>query len=390
MTNKFTVIKMINKSSSTKASEAKNIKESLIKGYLSFLDGDLEQAKRIYLDIYKKFPDSQLILYNLILTYLRKGEIEEAKKVLYEFFERKKMTLERTKHRIVRNMFVLNLLLHILSGEVTRAIGLIREQMYEELFIIPPDWEYVPNIELDLAKIFSVDEEEIGRLQRIFLFPKKSEYVFPIDSRVRLIMYRRLSTLAKTREFNLFTRGILAILAASINRFKEAREFLNLAKNESSDIEVILLRGKIKYVLGDLNGAYRDFLDAVKLIKEKSKQFIPLANLSVIYLVSGDHDKAIEKINEALKIRADCYTCWYIRALTLLYAEKWREAEQAFKAILEWKKDDPRIWFGLGLTKIARGKVLDGIEAMIRAIKLDPMNDSYVFYLNLARRMSEK
>jgi len=384
------VIKMINKSSGTKASEAKNIKENLIRGYLSFLDGDLEQAERIYLDIYRKFPDSQLILYNLILTYLRKGEIKEAKRILDDFFERKKVTLERAKHKAGKNMFVLNLLLKVLSDEIKEAVDLIREQMYEELFIIPPDWEYVPNIELDLARIFNMDEEEITKLQRIFLFPKKSEYIFPIDSKVRLIMYRRLLNLARADELNLFTRGVLAILAASINRFKEARDFLNLAKDESNDLEVILLRGKIRYILGDLNGAYRDFLDALKLTKEKVKQFIPLANLSVIYLVSGDYDKAIEKINEALKIRADCYTCWYIRALILLHAEKWRAAEQAFKAILEWKREDPRVWFGLGLAKISRGKVLDGIEAMIRAIKLDPMNDGYVFYLNLARKMSEK
>ncbi len=377
------------RSSDEKPSEAKNIKENLIKGYLSFLDGNLEQAERIYLDIYRKFPDSQLILYNLILTYLRKGEISEAKRVLNEFFERKKSIVERTKHRAGKNMFVLNLLLKVLSNEVKEAIDLIKEQMYEELFIIPPDWEYIPNVELDLAKIFSIDDEEMTKLQRIFLFPKKSEYIFPIDSKVRLLLYKRLLALAKNNEVDLLTRGILAIFAASINRFKEAREFLDAAKNENSDFEVILLRGKIKFILGDLNGAYRDFIDALKVNKEKSKQFIPLANLSVIYLVSGDYDRAIDRINEALKIRADCYICWYIRALILLNSENWRAAEQAFKAILEWRREDPRIWFGLGLTKIARGKVLDGIEAIIRAIKLDPMNDNYVFYLNLARKMSE-
>ncbi len=381
---------MSSKPSSKKASEARNIKESLIRGYLSFIDGNLEQAERIYMDIYKKFPDSQLILYNLVLTLLRRGKISEAKKILDEFFERKKVAIERSRYKIGRSMFVLNILIKILSNEIEEAINLLREQMYEELFILPPDWEYIPNVELDLAKFFSMDEEEITKIQRILLFPKKSEYIFPVDAKVREVMYRAMLKQTERSPTNLLIKGVLAIIAASINRFKEAKEFLKKTQEESSNFEVMLLRGKIKYILGDLNGAYREFLEILKLTKEKSKQFIPLANLSVIYLVSGEYEKALEKINEALKIKADCYLCWYIRALILLNSEEWRAAEQAFKAILEWRRDDPRVWFNLGLAKIARGKALDGIEAILRAIKLDPMNDGYSFYLNLARKMSEK
>lgn len=377
-------------SRSKNVSEASNIKESLIRGYLSFIDGNLNQAESIYMDMYKKFPNSQLVLYNLVLTLLRQGKVSEAKEILNDFFERKKMAIERARHRTGRNMFVLDILIKILSDEVEKAIKLLREQMYEELFIVPPDWEYVPNVELDLARIFSLEEEELTKLQRTFLFPKKGEYIFPIDSRVRLFIYRTLVKITESKESSLLLKGVLAVIAASINRFKEAREFLEAAKKETNNVEVILLRGKVKYILGDLNGAYRDFMDALKLTKNRTTQFIPLTNLSSVYLVAGDYERALEKINEALKMKADCYLCWYIRALILLNSEDWRAAEQAFKAILEWKRDDARIWFGLGLAKVARGKVLDGIEALIKAIKLDPMNEGYAFYLNLARKMSER
>lgn len=375
-----------------KKSEIRNIKERLIQGYLAFLNGDLNIAELTYYDLYKDFPDSQLVIYNLVLVLLKKGDVESAKEILENFLKRRQALKNRAKIRISKSLLLLKFLIDLITDKVTKAVNFLRNNMLEELYIVPPDWEELPNIELNLVEIFEADEEDLGKLQRFFSFPKKSEYILPINKRIRKFLYLLLKK--KTSENQVaeqdFLRGILAIVSLSLDRIREAKELLLMMPRESTQPDIYIIRGKIKYIIGDLNGAFRDFHEALKLLENKTERYIPLANLSALYMRIGEYERAIELINEALRIRADCYLCWYIRALILFRSEEWGEAEQAFKALLEWKKDDPRIWFGLGLTYLARNKILESMEALIKAMKLEPGNEKYQLYLELARKILEK
>ncbi|RLE74953.1 MAG: hypothetical protein DRZ80_03635, partial [Thermoprotei archaeon] len=78
-----------------KKSEIRNIKERLIQGYLAFLNGDLNIAESTYYDLYKDFPDSQLVIYNLVLVLLKKGDVESAKEILENFLKRRQAVKNR-------------------------------------------------------------------------------------------------------------------------------------------------------------------------------------------------------------------------------------------------------------------------------------------------------
>jgi len=368
----------------------KQIRERLIRGYLSFLENNLDTAERVYSELHEKFPDSQLIAYNLLLVLIKKGDFEKAKKILDDFIERKRVIGGKIKEKLSRNIIMLKFVLDLFTEDIYKTIIWLKEHLYEELFICHPDWEGFPGIEFNLVKFFEIADEETAKLQKFLAEERKSDYIFPINRQIRETIYFLLKEKgSKDATKSLYLKGIFGIVALSLNKIDEAKSIIN-ELSDSEDVDVILLRGKIKFCIGDLNGALKDFTKALRYLKNDQRRFIPLVNLSVIYLLVGDYEKAIQLVGDALRARADCFMCWYVRALILLKSEEWNEAERAFKALLEWKKDDPSIWFGLGRAYLAKNKILESIEALLKAKKLDPSNEEYQIYLELARKITRE
>ena len=353
----------------------------------------MDAALSIYESLYNRFPNSQLVVNNLVLTLIKKGDMEKAKNILEEFLNKKRKVSRVSKTRLLSNLIILKYLIHLMLGNVEEAINYFNEKLSEEFYICSPDWEELPNLEFDLETFFRINDDELSKFQWSVTYSKHSEYILPLSENLRLLIYKivkkRLAENGNDKNVTRHLKKILAIVALSLGKIKEAKLMAEALTEEDRDFYSLVVRGKIRYVINDLNGAYQDFLEALKMAENTNQRHIPLANLSVIFMRTGDYEKALELINEALRSKVDCYLCWYIRAMIYLRSEKWIEAEKAFKAILEWRKDDGRIWYGLGITYLARNKLLESIECFLKAMKLDPTRESSKLYLDLARAILE-
>ena len=374
------------------SSEVSRIKEKLISGYISFIQGDITEALKIFSDLHSRFPDNMLITYNYVITLIRTGNIEKASKVLESFIARKKSLGVRLK--IPKSIMNLILTVELLKKNIDEVLDILTEYFAEEIYISPPDWEIIPSLTVNILDIFRADDEDLSKLQRWLSQRKNEDIILPLNKSLREMLYRAIKSYTEEIHES-FTPlkisqiySILSITALSLNVISEAKKAIEKAINIDRNPLVLNMYGKVYYVIGDLNTAISAFKEALIIDHENSFRYITLTNIGNVFARIGDYDLAIELITKALKIKADCFVCWYSRAIALLRSEKWKEAENSFKALIQMRRDDPRIWYGLGQVYLARGKILESIECFLKAMKLNPDDEIIQLHIELARYLA--
>ncbi len=377
----------------------KNTKKLLVEGYLALLDGDYDNAENLYRKLYEMNPQNACIISNLVLVLIRRGKYFEAREILKKFLENERVRKKWRELDELKNMFLMYLLIEFLLGDFPSAVELFEETYFYDLFSCPIEWELIPNMEISLEDLLErYDDEELSKLQRLLATEKDGFVVFPFPRDARKFLYLILNKAMEKGNFPDATKAmiyrIFTVICLSLGKINEASNAIK--KLPRDDTFSLLTTGKFEYCRGDLEKAYNIFKNVIKredfkqdCNKNKRVSAIAYHNLGVIHIRHGDIEKGLRIVNKALKKDASCIPCWYTRAWALYLSERWSEAEQAFKALLQLNKTNPRIWYGLGLSLLMRGKRLKGLEALLKAIKLSPQSETFSFAIELARAVLE-
>ncbi|MHA1616059.1 MAG: tetratricopeptide repeat protein [Candidatus Njordarchaeales archaeon] len=378
-----------------------NFKERFIEGFLSFLDGDYERAEKAFKELYLRNSTNVVVVNNLVLTLIKKGNLSEAKQILKNFLDQSNIWKSSRKTEELKDLVALYLFLEAFTDSFSNAIKFFEEKFFEDIYACPIDWELIPNIELSLeAFLNQYDDDDLNKLQRLLTTEKDGFVVLPFRRETRKLLYKVLKEVIKRGELDNETktrvRRILGITSLSLGNVQEARNLINSTQKDGKcdDVFSLLAAGKLEYCEGNLLRAYNIFERLLIELKEREiadKKTLGILhhNIGVIYVRVGDIEKGLEFINEALRLNASCFPCWYARAWALYLGERWKDAEKAFKALLQLNRRNARIWYGLGLAAIMNGKKLKSLEALLRAAKLNSQNEMISFSIELIRAIIE-
>jgi tetratricopeptide (TPR) repeat protein len=114
-----------------------------------------------------------------------------------------------------------------------------------------------------------------------------------------------------------------------------------------------------------------DFVDRMgRLASEKTNR-----NLALIYAdESRNLDRALELVQEELKVRDDIYTHDAL-AWVLFQRKDYAKAEESARVALQWNTPEPAFYYHAGRIAAALGKQDDGSKLLRRALELNPKFD---------------
>ncbi|MDQ3213617.1 MAG: tetratricopeptide repeat protein [Acidobacteriota bacterium] len=122
---------------------------------------------------------------------------------------------------------------------------------------------------------------------------------------------------------------------------------------------------------GDLAGARLAYEEALKL---SPKRVDALSNLGLVYVDLGAHDRAIERLSQALAIRSDLHMVRLALALAHFRTGQFRAAEREVASVVAAAPGNPRALHLLGLSLLKLDRIADGVTALEASLQADPKN----------------
>jgi len=122
---------------------------------------------------------------------------------------------------------------------------------------------------------------------------------------------------------------------------------------------------------GDFERARLAYDEALKL---SPKRVDALSNLGLVYLNLGAHDKAIERLSQALSIQPDLHMVRLFLAFAHFRAGQFGPAEREVAQVVAAHPGHPKALHLLGLSLLKLDRMLEGVAALEAALQADPNN----------------
>lgn len=199
----------------------------------------------------------------------------------------------------------------------------------------------------------------------------------------------------------------------SEKKFEEAQEALKLfLASDEKNVEALKLSGLCNVNLERFDEGRKDFETVVKYKPEDASSWFYLANcydnlndflhakpaylevislrenyleayknLCVIYVKTGEADKAIELGKKAIEFIQDDYSLYYIVGTACMALKKYEESIQYLEKALELKPDHSQLYNNLGTSYVTMGNLDKAYENFLKASELDP--DNSITYYNI-------
>ncbi len=364
----------------------------VIEAFINMIDGNYSRAIEIYRGILERHPRNVISARNLSLLLVLDGRYEEALEIINSYlgFLRSEKIRDPT---IYKDLMLLKILIYLRMNKDGELINLIKRYLGEEIYICPLDLEEALNFDISLKRVVSeLDDEEWLKIQRWLNRTKKDDLIVPIPKFVKLQLIEKLWEFYFKNENQNFRGELLAlisILITSLGRVKRGLELAERALSLNPNSPYInMLYGKIKYLLGDPSTAFYHFKLAYKMLEGSKDRYIPLLNMGIILAHVGLYSDALKYVNKAIKMNLSSKNAWYIRARILLESERWRDAEKAFRALVQIDQKNPKAWIGLGKAYLVLGQLTKAVEAFLTAKRLiEEDNEELDYLITLARKL---
>jgi tetratricopeptide (TPR) repeat protein len=128
--------------------------------------------------------------------------------------------------------------------------------------------------------------------------------------------------------------------------------------------------------------AARNILRSV--VTEHPEEPLAWARLGELWLMFGDRDKAIEAARKAEALAPNLSRTQTVLGFAALAENRGSDARLAFEKAIKLASDDPLAHFGLGLTKIKSGDLLEGRRELEVSVALDSSSSLLRSYLGKA------
>lgn len=122
---------------------------------------------------------------------------------------------------------------------------------------------------------------------------------------------------------------------------------------------------------GDLERARLAYEEALKL---SPKRVDALSNLGLVYLNLGAHEKAIERLSQALAIQSDLHMVRLALAFAHFRTGQFGAAEREAARVVAAQPGNPKALHLLGLSLLKLDRILEGATALEAALQADPKN----------------
>jgi tetratricopeptide (TPR) repeat protein len=107
----------------------------------------------------------------------------------------------------------------------------------------------------------------------------------------------------------------------------------------------------------------------------------PLYQMGCALASMGELQRAVSAFDKALALKANHHNALYRKSAILLKLKKYPEAISGLEAIIDGSPKDARAYYLLGLAHDGAGDLDKGIEALEKAVELDPEEIKYHQYL---------
>lgn len=122
---------------------------------------------------------------------------------------------------------------------------------------------------------------------------------------------------------------------------------------------------------GDLERARLAYEEALKL---SPKRVDALSNLGLVYLNLGAHDKAIERLSQALAIKSDLHMVRLALAFAHFRTGQFGAAEREVARVVVADPQNPKALHLLGLSLLKLDRIPEGVSTLEAALQADPKN----------------
>ncbi|MGQ4891084.1 MAG: tetratricopeptide repeat protein [Candidatus Njordarchaeia archaeon] len=368
---------------------------SPLAGFINFLEGNFKGAIEVYKALLERKPNNINIARNLVILLMLDQRYDEALMVIDRYLSimrtEKKERMKPRLQDLYRDLVLLKIIVQFKLKKFDKIYSLIKDYLGENIYICPIELEETLNFDLDIENVVTkMDEDDWLKIQRWLQRSKKDELIAPVPKPLKKYFISYLEMVMERENDERKKSDILSLIAILVTSMGKVKKGLNLAQqaleiNPNGFVANILF-GKINYILGYLNTAYEHFLKAYK-VANKNEKYLPLLNIGIVLSQVGLYKDALKYVNKAIKANLSSRIAWYIRAKILLDSERWREAEKAFKALIQMDPRNPKVWIGLGKVYINNGNLTKAIEAFLSAKKLIGDNEELNFLINLARNL---
>ncbi len=122
---------------------------------------------------------------------------------------------------------------------------------------------------------------------------------------------------------------------------------------------------------------------SVRLVGEAQNRAaaVKLNNIGVALMNQQQMDKALVKLDEAIKVDPSLTAAELNKGIALLNLQKLPEAEKELQQAAAQQPFNPRAWYNLGLLHRSEGKPAAAIEDFQRVIKIDPSDPDTHYFL---------
>ncbi|MHC4781026.1 MAG: tetratricopeptide repeat protein, partial [Planctomycetota bacterium] len=164
-------------------------------------------------------------------------------------------------------------------------------------------------------------------------------------------------------------RGNLGTVRIMQGRCEEALDHLDTALKLDVDPVYLCSRGVAKARLGDLDGAEKDYREAIRLDETHASS---LQNLGVLYGLRKEFGKAAETTRKALKLRPERVKLWHNLGDFLRQSGRKAEAKSAFGEALRRDPKDPDALLGISMILIEEGQTDEAFEKLETSLEVRP------------------
>ncbi len=155
-------------------------------------------------------------------------------------------------------------------------------------------------------------------------------------------------------------------------RLREALDELQSAiARDEKDPRFYRSRASIKRYQGDMNGAIADQAKAVEFSNDKAFELGELANMN---LLAGNKNRAIDNLQEALKIDAKNQNMRDKLATLLMEEKRYDDLATLYKQELATNPKDAKLHMGYANTLVLMDKADQAVQEFVAASNLDPLD----------------
>ncbi len=161
-------------------------------------------------------------------------------------------------------------------------------------------------------------------------------------------------------------QGLIAFLEG---KFEEAvTEYSHALRNDSDNVDYLLLRADANGFLGEADKARRDFKAVLKKVPHSPPA---LKGLAIVEVESGNYEAGLDGLNAVVEFLPEDPDVYYYSGYALNVASNFEEAETVLRYALELDAEYPYGHQQLGTALVGLGKFEEAAEVLKVAIEAD-------------------